>query len=621
MLRKLPSAKIVFLSILLVTFLASCGGGGSSSNSAKTGPTPVSTPIPTSDSSPLLPSVMTEFIPNWGLEGAFADAASCGNCHSASSDTSGVLRFPKQADGEDISPYAGWSHTAMAHSFNDPYYQAVVQDEVKHFPSLAGTIEDKCVTCHTPMAHNHAHHTGVALDTEACLSPDGCYRMEEAQSNMAAREGVSCTLCHQVDTSSPDSKFSGGFVVDPNALTIYGPYNNPVTNPMRNNTQYSVAGLAAIQNSLQCAVCHNLKTPSVNVSTGQFTGNEFVEQSPYTEWFNSQFNEGGLNDKQCQDCHMPRISAYQSQIATTPNGNANTNWPLRDEYSQHNFLGGNNYLMTLLKTYRTELGISNTTSVEGFNKQIESNTEFLTGQTASVAISKIELINDTLQIDVDVTNHSGHKLPTSYPSRRVWLNLVIKNKTGDILFESGTPNGDGFLTVDTDQAAEKCTAVVKTGSYVEDECLSKHKNIITKPGEIAIYETVMGDTNNQVTYVLLHGDRYLKDNRIPPAGFSQSDPRFSNDVAVIGDASADPDFNRDGAGDEGTGMDSVHYQLDWSANPVNSISVEATLYYQTIKPAFVTGLHNSGDKIDRFKWMYNQQKPQPVSLANDQQSF
>lgn len=620
MLRKSRLAIVSFVAMAVVTILAGCGDGGSSSPQ----PVPdsnVSVPSETPDSNLSAPSIMAEFIPNWGVEGVFANAASCGSCHSGSSDTSGVLRFPKQAGGEDISPYAGWRHTAMAHSFNDPYYQAVVQDEVTHFPSLAGTIEDKCVTCHTPMAHNHVHRTGIALDPDACLSPGGCYRMAEAQNNMAAREGVSCTLCHQIDSSSPSSKFSGGFVVDPNALTIYGPYNNPIANPMRNNTQYSVAGLAAIQDSLQCAVCHDLKTPSVNVNTGQFTGNEFVEQSPYAEWQNSRFNEGGLNDKQCQDCHMPRISAYKSQIATTPNGNANTNWPLRDEYSQHNFLGGNNYLMTLLKSFRTELGISNTTTVAGFDKQIDRNTQFLSTQTASVLISNIDLVNNTLNVDVDVINHTGHKLPTSYPSRRVWINLVIKNSSGDVLFESGTPNSDGFLTVDTDQTAEKCTAVDKTNSYVESECFSKHKNIITSPDEIAIYETVMGDTNNQVTYVLLHGDRYLKDNRIPPTGFSQSDARFSSDVAVMGDALIDPDFNRDGSGDEGTGADRVHYQLDWSANPSNNISIEATLYYQTIKPAFVSGLHNNGDKIDRFKWMYNQHKPQPVSLASDQQNF
>lgn len=614
MLRKLSLLLVTCFSLLTVTVLVGCGDNGSSSSASNPETDPeIDYPAP---------ELMAEFHPDWDEKGVFANAASCGDCHSAATDSSGVLRFPKQADGEDISPYAGWRHTVMAHAFDDPYFQAVVQDEVKQFPNIAGTIEDKCLTCHSPMAHNHAHYTGVALNTDACLSVDGCYRMDEAEEDMTAREGISCTLCHQIDTSSPDSKFSGGFVVNsdgPKALTIYGPYDDPITNAMRNNTQYEVEGLAAIQKSEQCAVCHNLKTPSVNVDTNEFTGNEFVEQSVYTEWLNSVFNDG-VDDKECQDCHMPRLDNYESQIARTASGSANTNWPLRDEYSQHGFLGANTYLLTLLKNFREVLGISDTTTVAGFENQIENNTQFLTEQTASVDISNIELVSNTLQIDVDITNHSGHKLPTGYPSRRVWLNLLIKNAAGDILFESGTPDEDGFLTVDADQADDKCTEVVKTDNYVESECFMTHKNIITTSDEVAIYEAVMADTNNQVAYVLLHGDRYLKDNRIPPEGFTLTSPNFSSDIAIVGDALTDADFNQ-GTSGEGSGTDTLHYQLDWSANPSETVSVEVILYYQSIKPAFVTGLHHDGDKIDRFKWMYNQHKPLPVSLANDQMDF
>jgi hypothetical protein len=147
-----------------------------------------------------------------------------------------------------------------------------------------------------------------------------------------------------------------------------------------------------------------------------------------------------------------------------------------------------------------------------------------------------------------------------------------------------------------------------------------HKNIITTSDEVAIYEAVMADTNNQVAYVLLHGDRYLKDNRIPPEGFTLTSPNFSSDIAIVGDALTDADFNQ-GTSGEGSGTDTLHYQLDWSANPSETVSVEVILYYQSIKPAFVTGLHHDGDKIDRFKWMYNQHKPLPVSLANDQMDF
>ena len=563
----------------------------------------------------------SEYDPHWGIQGAFADAASCGNCHSAATDDSGVLRYPKQADGEDISPYAGWRHTAMAHSFDDPYFQAVVQDETEHFPSLAGTIEDKCLTCHSPMARTYAHETGLALDTADCpTDEDGCYRMDSAHSDMSAREGVSCTLCHQISADNLGTAFSGGYEVDADAKVISGPYMNPVTNPMANNTQYTVAGGAHMQTSEVCAVCHNLKTPSVDVDTHTLTGTEFVEQAPYSEWLNSTFNEGDAADKICQDCHMPTIDGYQSQIATTASGNANTNWPERSDYSQHLFLGGNNYLLELLKNYRDVLGIEDTTTVAGFEQQQSQNSSFLTDQAAQITIANVGLVDGELQVDVTVTNKSGHKLPTSFPSRRAWVNLMVKNAAGDVLFASGSPDENGYLAEDTVHAGSSCTAVEKEEGYDSEVCYSKHLDVITSSDEAVVYEAVMADTRQHPTYVLLHADSYLKDNRIPPAGFTTTGANYSAEIAIVGDAASDADFNKV-AGVEGSGSDTVHYRLDWTGKATAGLQVEAIFYYQSIRPAFVTGLKQSGDKIDRFNWMYGQIKPQPVVLSADSESF
>ncbi|HEY9034318.1 MAG TPA: Calx-beta domain-containing protein [Pseudomonadales bacterium] len=564
---------------------------------------------------------MTEFDPHWGTIGAFTDAASCGRCHSAATDSSGVLRYPKQADGDDIGFYTLWKHTPMGHSFDDPYFQAKVQDETKQLPQLAGTIEDKCLTCHSPMAHNHAHRTGLNLDTNACLSVDGCYRMDTAHQDMMAREGISCTLCHQVDPANLGQQFSGGFVIDNDALAIYGPYLNPVTQPMANNTQYTVKGGAHIQASALCAVCHDLKTPSVDINTNQLTGTEFVEQSPYAEWLNSEFADDDDDDsKPCQDCHMPVIDDYSSQIATQPSGSANLNWPARDDISQHVFLGGNNYLLTLLKTFRDELGIADSTSEAGFDRQMAMNSAFLTEKTAELFIDDINLAGDQLDIAVRIINKAGHKLPTSYPSRRVWLNLLVRDGSGTVLFESGTPDANGWLVTDAAHAGETCTTVSKAPAYDPAACYSPHVNVITASDQIAVYETVMADTNGHPTYILLYGNQIIKDNRIPPAGFTTSASTYNNDIAIIGDALADADFNKDGSG-EGSGSDTVHYQLDWNGKPATGLQIEARLYYQSIRPAFISGLRNSGDKIDRFKWMVEQHKPSVELLASDQGSL
>ena len=96
------------------------------------------------------------------------------------------------------SPGEGWSHSMMAHSFNDPYFQAVMQEEANIFKDLAGLVEDTCLTCHASMGRTHAHLSDpTLLSTENCPLSDGCYRQAQAENEMHAREGVSCTLCQE----------------------------------------------------------------------------------------------------------------------------------------------------------------------------------------------------------------------------------------------------------------------------------------------------------------------------------------------------------------------------------------------------------------------------------------
>ncbi|MCL1104373.1 Calx-beta domain-containing protein [Shewanella algicola] len=555
-----------------------------------------------------------EFDAAWDVNGAFAPASSCGNCHQGANDSSGVLRLPQTATGKDISPYAGWQHDAMAHALNDPYYLAVVEEETLHFPDLKGTIEDKCLSCHAPMAHYTAHLTETNLTLDNCVRTDGCYGMDVAQLNMTAREGVSCTLCHQIDPVTVSPTVAEKVTINTELLSIYGPYDDVVRGAMRNNTQYEVKGGAHMQGSSLCAVCHNLKAPSIDINNDQLLSTTLVEQAPYTEWLNSTFNEGNDEDKQCQTCHMPQITDYETQIATTANGNANANWPVRTEYSQHQFLGGNTSLPQLLRDYDEQLGIANSTSETGFDDVIARNRKFLTSHAASVELTSVDVQNSELTFDVKVVNHSGHKLPTSFPSRRVWLSVTVSDPQDNILFSSGVPSAFGAIAVDAFQASDDCVLASNIADN-NDACYSHHIDTVTSSQQIPVYESVMADSNQHVTYVLLHGVNYLKDNRIPPEGFSTSSERYNSEVAIIGAANQDPDFNRENS-EQGSGSDVVHYQLDWSGLADNELTVDVKLYYQSIKPAFITGMTHHGDKVDQFKWMAAQHPPQPEVLAS-----
>jgi hypothetical protein len=569
----------------------------------------------------------SDFIPNWGTAGVFSDAETCAACHRASNDQdptiSTVMRYPLQDNGEDISPATQWRHSIMAHAFNDPYYQAKVQEETQIFPELAGFIEDKCLTCHSPMGRTNAHHTETGLTEDAsCLLDNGCYRLDTAGEDMPAREGVSCTLCHQmqdIDLGTEDS-FSGHYSIadadESNAFTVYGPYQNPLTGPMQNNSAYTPQFGNHMTGSALCASCHTLYTPTLEVETGTPTGNNFLEQGPYLEWQNSIYTTGSNHEQQCQDCHMtdPEPGVYATRISLMPNGTVNENWPERSPFTTHSMVGGNTHMLELLRDYRDVLGIENSTTVTGFDEKIAQTRNLLQNKTAALAISSIAIDNDQLNVDVRVTNNTGHKLPTGYPSRRIWLQLTIKNASNQVIFESGTPDANGRISTDAKRLDPACLAIEKPQGFDSSNCYEPHRDVITDPSQIAIYETVLGDTNANITHVLLHADTYLKENRIPPQGFTNSQADAIETQTLPAGVNGDADFNAIN-NQEGSGSDTVHYRVA-VAGQTGPYTVEAMLHYQAIQPSFVNSLHADAGKVNRFKVMYAENPPLVETLAS-----
>ena len=138
---------------------------------------------------------------NWGPAGVFSGAFICADCHKSNGTIMQYVNPDVSLSSNDISPSTQWQHSVMANAFNDPYWQAAVEDEVDSFPHLSGFIEDTCTKCHAPMGRTHAYHVDPEL-TE--------YRMDTARAENHAREGVSCTACHQMQENGTDS---GGYII------------------------------------------------------------------------------------------------------------------------------------------------------------------------------------------------------------------------------------------------------------------------------------------------------------------------------------------------------------------------------------------------------------------------
>ncbi len=170
-----------------------------------------------------------------------------------------------------------------------------------------------------------------------------------------------------------------------------------------------------------CATCHTLFTHTLD-REGKVVG-ELAEQVPYLEWRHSDYRD----KKSCQDCHMPEVEG-ETKIASV------VGLP-HEGMSRHVFRGGNILMPRILNAHATELGVAALpqelqTTVDQTKKNLETAAATMTVENARAA-------DGTLTAEISIANLAGHKLPTAYPSRRVWLHVTVRDAAGAPVFESG----------------------------------------------------------------------------------------------------------------------------------------------------------------------------------------
>ncbi|QSZ42988.1 hypothetical protein GJV85_13035 [Sulfurimonas aquatica] len=484
----------------------------------------------------------------------FNGSGTCVQCHDGLSDSI----------GEDVSIVKEWSSSMMANATKDPLWKAKVRTEINRNPQLESIINDKCTKCHAPMANTEAHADGntVKLFDDGFLNPNNQY-------HDAAMNGVSCTLCHQVSDNGKLGTLagtSGKYEVNENRI-IYGPYDNVNAGPMRNNVNYNIQFSSHIKDSKMCATCHNLKTPYVDENGNILSTtpeSEFAEQMPYSEWEHSDYKD----TKSCQDCHMQRTDGVK--ISTRPR-----NLPRRDGFARHVFIGANKTMLSILNDNKTALGVNS----NNFEATLAKTETMLRG-SASLEIVNESLANGELEVTYKVNSATGHKLPTSFPSRRVFLHTTVKDSQGNIVFESGKVNANG--------------SIVGADSDIDNTTFEPHYDLITSEDQVQIYETIMADNLNNVTYTLLRALDYKKDNRLLPTGFDKT--TAINDVKVAGGAYNDANFVG--------GSDTITYRVANLGD--TAYSVETELLYQTVGFNFATDLFSdNSSEVAEFESMYN----------------
>jgi hypothetical protein len=330
-----------------------------------------------------------------------------------------------------------------------------------------------------------------------------------------------------------------------------------------------------------CATCHTLFTPTID-NNGNIVG-EIAEQTPYLEWANSDFPG---QDIQCQTCHQPEID-FPVVISNRPVWLSG-----RTPFAKHYFVGANVFMLNILKNHGSEIGVTATPAQ--FDSTIARTLRLLQKETASLNTSYGWRGADTLEIKVAVANISGHKFPTGYPSRRAWLHLRLKDGNGQPVFESGQWDSQTGEIAGLDMPYEG------------------HYDVINDTGQVQVYQALMQDVEGTVTYTLLRGESYIKDNRIPPEGFTSQGPYYDS-TAVAGLAEQDPNFNISN-GVEGSGADTVTYRIG-NLNQSETYELEAKLLYQSLALRFAEDLFQyNTPEVQTFQNYYQQADKSPVTI-------
>jgi hypothetical protein len=500
----------------------------------------------------------------------FSGSGNCTQCHDNLTDTS----------GNDVSIVKDWGTSMMANATKDPLWRAKVATELERNAHLSSVLNDKCTKCHAPMANFEI--TQVQGSEVTLFGPNGILEPGNEFYD-AGMNGVSCTACHQImdDGNLGTLAGSSGHYSINNSKTIYGQYSNITAQPMINSTGYTPAHSAHISDSALCATCHNLKTPFVDAAGNVLTTTaetEFPEQMPYTEWQHSIFDDAGSNPQSCQDCHMPHTT---SKVSNRPN------WLTPKEgFAKHELVGSNTTMLTMLRDNAAQLGVTSSNMNLGINRA-----RAMIQSAASVELLSASVTDGILEARVKVVNNSGHKAPTSYPSRRLWLNFRVTDSSNNVVFESGAFNANG--------------SIVGADNDADQSIYEPHYDVITSADQVQIYETIMGNSDNEVTYTLLRGAQYLKDNRLTPQGFNKAN--VPADVAVHGLAANDANFN--------LGSDEITYRIPVAVT--GELNVSVTLNFQTFMHGFIQDLYQDAhlEQVQTFKSLYDAQnlKHEPVA--------
>ncbi len=467
-------------------------------------------------------------------------------------------------------PFDSWAGSMMANASRDPIFWAALDVANRDVPGIG----DFCLRCHVPTGwySGRSEPPGGSVDGCGLIGP-----IDEPDTDF---EGVSCHYCHRVmvNPTPPPGEFpvyqqngqawlDDGICLDDGGSgksepCRRGPYDYPLGGP-DTEPPHPWAFSAHHLSGSMCGNCHNVTSPVKTLidENGADTGIPYPIERTHREWQQSAFGNNGATPTPCQTCHMPVAQGASDIYACIFQINERAgNLPV------HQFAGGNTWVPAVLRDEYPNLG-----RTDEYNDTLAWTGEMLHSAADLELDAPAEAQpNQAFDVDVRVTNLSGHKLPTGYTEgRRMWLQVRIEDADGGVVWESGAYDpATGILTTD----AQAKVYESKPGIWDrngDNECATTD---------------AAGGGGNPIFHFALN-DCIAKDNRIPPRGFTGGANLETRPV----DYTYPETF-------PGSGIlvhwDDTDYQVTLPVGTKSPITIETRLYYQTVSKEYVEFLRD-----------------------------
>lgn len=467
------------------------------------------------------------------------NSAVCSACHQSADGKPG---------GPD--PWFTWRGSLMAQAGRDPLFfaqMATAEQDVAN-------VGYYCMRCHVPLSIPSGHADvadGSALDA---------YDLD----------GVNCHFCHSMvdprykEGSSPieDAAILASIAQVPeyygDAMFVLDPEGRRRGPRSDADALHQVLPSPFHRSSDMCGTCHDVGNVAISrLPDGTYSYNTVDAQSPssnpwlqfplertYTEWKLSAFAAGGVDMggrfggsgnpvvSTCQDCHMP-VSAGAACVFGPP----------RKDLRRHDFAGASVTVLSMIAA-----GWQGDPSVDPV--AIDAAKARNVSMLERAASLQAEQVNGSLR--VRVTNESAHKIPTGHiEGRRMWVVVRLLDAEGTVLRTYGAYDAT---------SAELDAATTEVYEMV----------VGLSAGAAALTGYPTGPTGHMSL-----ADTIVKDNRVPPRGFSNV-AFAAGGAPVVGHEYADGE----------------HWDDSWFALVPGTARSEVELRYQNVPKEYVEHLRN-----------------------------